>query len=73
MTPLMPQAGGDFSDLALDIYRKSASLGGQLHPITRGGLELSLQALAGHAAKYKALAGLSIEDLNRKPPTISIP
>ena len=38
MTPLMPQASGDLSDLALDIYRKSASLGGQLHPITRGGL-----------------------------------
>ena len=38
MTPLMPQASGDLSDLALDIYRKSASLGGQLHPITRSGL-----------------------------------
>ncbi|KGM43149.1 hypothetical protein JY97_09190 [Alkalispirochaeta odontotermitis] len=38
MTPLMPQAGGDLSDLALDVYRKSASLGGQLHPITRNAL-----------------------------------
>lgn len=35
MTPLMPQAGGDLSDLALDVYRKSASLGGAVasdHP-----------------------------------------
>jgi hypothetical protein len=38
MTPLMPVASGDLTDLALDIYRKSASLGGQLHPTTRKGL-----------------------------------
>jgi len=38
MTPLMPAASGDLTDIALDIYRKSASLGGQLHPITRKGL-----------------------------------
>jgi hypothetical protein len=35
MTPLMPATSGDLTDMALDIYRKSASLGGQLHPITR--------------------------------------
>ena len=38
MTPLMPAASGDLSDIALDIYRKSASLGGQLHPTTRKAL-----------------------------------
>ena len=38
MTPLMPTPGGDLNDMVLDIYRKSASLGGQLHPITRKGL-----------------------------------
>jgi Fic family protein len=35
MTPLMPEVSGDLSDLALDIYRKSAFLEGQLHPKTR--------------------------------------
>jgi Fic family protein len=38
MTPLMPEAGRELSDIALDIYRKSASLGGQLHPTTRKAL-----------------------------------
>ncbi|RZB31191.1 MAG: hypothetical protein SRB2_04716 [Desulfobacteraceae bacterium Eth-SRB2] len=38
MTPQMPEAGGDLSDLALDVFRKSASLGGRLHPITRKAL-----------------------------------
>jgi Fic family protein len=38
MTPLMPVTRGDLSDLALDIYRKSASLGSQLHPTTRKAL-----------------------------------
>jgi Fic family protein len=38
MTPLMPEASGDLSDLALDIYRQSAFLGGQLHPTTRKAL-----------------------------------
>ena len=38
MTPLMPAASGDLTDIALDIYRKSASLGGQLHPTTRKAL-----------------------------------
>jgi Fic family protein len=38
MTPLMPETSGDHSDIALDIYRKSASLGGQLHPTTRKAL-----------------------------------
>ena len=38
MTPLMPEASGDLSDLALDIYRKSASLGARLHPTTRKAL-----------------------------------
>jgi Fic family protein len=38
MTPLMPAASGYLTDIALDIYRKSASLGGQLHPTTRKGL-----------------------------------
>ena len=33
MTPQMPAASGDLSDLALDVYRKSASLGARLHPI----------------------------------------
>ena len=33
MTPQMPTASGDLSDLALDVYRKSASLGARLHPI----------------------------------------
>jgi len=28
MTPQMPEASGELSDLALDVYRKSASLGG---------------------------------------------
>jgi len=35
MTPYMPEASGSISDLALDIYRKSASLGSRLHPTTR--------------------------------------
>jgi Fic family protein len=38
MTPLMPEASGDLFDIALDIYRKSASLGGQLHPTSRKAL-----------------------------------
>ena len=38
MIPLMPEASGDLSDIALDIYRKSASLGGLLHPTTRKAL-----------------------------------
>jgi len=38
ITPLLPEASGDLSDIALDIYRKSASLGGQLHPTTRKAL-----------------------------------
>ncbi|MBU0987180.1 MAG: Fic family protein [Proteobacteria bacterium] len=38
MTPQMPAASGDLSDLALDVYRKSASLGARLHPITRKAL-----------------------------------
>lgn len=33
MTPRMPAASGDLSDLAMDVYRKSASLGARLHPI----------------------------------------
>jgi len=35
MTPQMPEASGDLSDFALDVYRKSASLGARLHPIAR--------------------------------------
>ena len=31
----MPVASGDLSDLAIDVYRKSSSLGGRLHPTTR--------------------------------------
>lgn len=38
MTPQMPEASGDLSDLALDVYRKSASLSGRLHPTTRKAL-----------------------------------
>jgi len=38
MTPLMPAAGGELTEISLDTYRKSASLGGQLHPTTRKGL-----------------------------------
>jgi Fic family protein len=38
MTPLMPTVGEDLNDIVLEIYRKSASLGGQLHPTTRRGL-----------------------------------
>ena len=38
MTPLMPTVDGDLNDIVLDIYRKSASLGGQMHPTTRKGL-----------------------------------
>ncbi len=38
MTPQMPEASGDLSDLALDVYRKSASLGGWLHLTTRKAL-----------------------------------
>lgn len=38
MTPYMPEASGDLSDLALDVYRKSASLSGRLHPTTRRAL-----------------------------------
>ena len=34
----MPTASGELTEIALDIYRKSASLGGQLHPTTRKGL-----------------------------------
>ena len=34
----MPEAIGDLSDLALDVYRKSASLGGRLHPTAYNGL-----------------------------------
>ncbi len=33
ITPRMPAASGDLSDLAMDVYRKSASLGARLHPI----------------------------------------
>ena len=33
MTPQMPAISGDLSDLALDVYRESASLGARLHPI----------------------------------------
>ncbi|MBL6972329.1 MAG: Fic family protein, partial [Desulfobacterales bacterium] len=33
MTPQMPAASGALSDLAIDVYRKSASLGARLHPI----------------------------------------
>jgi Fic family protein len=33
MTPHMPAASGDLSDLTVDVYRKSASLGARLHPI----------------------------------------
>jgi 5-methylphenazine-1-carboxylate 1-monooxygenase len=32
---------------------------------------ISKQELAAHAAKYKKLAGLSIDDLNARPPTIA--
>lgn len=38
MTPHMPKVGGDLCDLALDVYRQSASLGGRLHPNTRKAL-----------------------------------
>jgi len=38
MTPLMPAASQKLTEFSLDIYRKSASLGGQLHPTTRNGL-----------------------------------
>ena len=33
----MPTIGEDLSSIVLDIYRNSASLGGQLHPTTRRG------------------------------------
>jgi Fic family protein len=38
LTPLMPEIRGDDYDLALDVYRKSASLGSRLHPVTRKSL-----------------------------------
>jgi len=38
MTPRMPEASGELSELALDVFRKSASLGGRLHPTTRKAL-----------------------------------
>jgi Fic family protein len=38
ITPQLPTDKRDLSDLALSVYRKSASLGAQLHPITRKSL-----------------------------------
>mgnify|MGYP001030038288 CR=1 FL=1 len=38
LTPKMPKASPALSELALDVYRSSADLGGRLHPITRRSL-----------------------------------
>jgi Fic family protein len=38
ITPQLPRVSGDLSDLALNIYRKSAFLSSRLHPITRKAL-----------------------------------
>jgi len=38
LTPKLPKASAALSDLALAVYRKSAALGGRMHPITQQSL-----------------------------------